>query len=133
MKIIIHRVPKKTTPKDIKRFIRDGIRSRIPIPFVNQPRIVMAKVIVIRDERGRADYYGMATIVPDSSARRVIKKLNGMEFNGKRVMVREFKERRRNGYVFDPLEDRRRPNLTVETAWSPTVEGLDQFARDYSV
>ncbi len=133
MKLIILRVPKKTTPTDVKRFVREGIRTRIPIPFTNQPRVVSAEVVVIRDDRGRADYHGMVTVLPDSSARRLIRKLNGMDLNGKKVMVREFRKRSRNGYVFDPLEDRRRPNLTVEKSWAPSVEGLEQFARDYSV
>lgn len=132
MKIIIPRVPKETTCQDLARFVNEGMKTSISLPFVQQISVVSSEVIIIRDEQGLTEYHGMMNIMPDSAARKAVKKLNGLQINGKTVGVREYKERKQTSFQYDPTEERRRFNVTVEKAECPSIEGLSRFARDYS-
>ena len=70
-------------------------------------------------------------IVPNKVAQEVIRRLYGKTFNGKRVIVRQYIERKSHKDL-DPQDDRRRPNLKVEKERYVEIEGLEHFSRTSS-
>jgi RNA recognition motif-containing protein len=128
MLIFIRVLPESVTRDDLYQFASRAVRSPWSRMFGQRGRIKGVDILKITDqERGSVAYHGLVDIEPAKSAMIAIKRLDGSEINGKRVLVRKYytrsRYRDRRGQMPQPaaltilnrrLKDRRRPQLSKE-------------------
>lgn len=91
MIIILKKIPANTNNMQIKEFIKPALKGGV---FSKSGRIDNISFLVKKNIKTQhVEYHALVTIMPDSVARRVIKKLNGKRINGKHIVVNEYRHR----------------------------------------
>lgn len=85
MIIILANIPDNTGNQDIEDFIRPAVKDA----FVTNISIMAQK----NTKTHEIQFHGLITIVPDSVAKEVIKKLDGNKINGRHVDIHEYQVR----------------------------------------
>ncbi len=119
MKVIIPRVPKTTTKRDLFRLAVEELRHRFQFPFTNPPQVTDCEVIQIKDSRGTTEHHGVISIDSSAAGRWLIQRVQGKRLHNKMVFARQFMNRKANGVVFHPLYERRRGDLEIVKADLP--------------
>ncbi|GAB4258050.1 MAG: hypothetical protein Kow0065_07610 [Methylomicrobium sp.] len=139
MRIILVRIPADTSHQDVFRFFEPALKRKF---FFKKP--TLSKIEILRQydpDANTYEYHALATIEPDSFAKRVIIRLNRKELNGKRIAVREYylrswhnDPRQRHGnsrlkFADRRVADRRRKNLQMLPAEDIRITGHKAFHR----
>ena len=90
MVLIIPRISKSTTRKDLRGFANRVLESWFRLPFSAQPRIVSCQILSLTDSVGVSERHGLINVTPDDAALKVIRRLNGEHLKGKRVGVKQY-------------------------------------------
>ena len=90
MVLIIHRITKSTTRRDLRDFVETLLGRLFRLPFSEHPRIVSYRILSITDRVGVTERHGLVNVTPDDAALRVIRKLDGAILNKKRVSVKQY-------------------------------------------
>jgi len=85
MIIILANIPDNTGNQEIEDFIRLAVKDA----FIANISIMAQKNTQTHD----LQFHGLVTIIPDSVAKEVIKKLNGNKINGRHVDIHEYQAR----------------------------------------
>jgi hypothetical protein len=92
MQIIILFIPPSATVKELKLFARSGLGSRWA--FWLDRKINSCDILDIEDSKSKtAESHGLISVAHPEEAQQIISRLNGREFLGKPVEVREFHNR----------------------------------------
>ena len=129
MKLIVLRIPKATSKKDLRKLIENALARKFRLPFTEEPRVTSVKILIHEDDQNLEDRYGLIEVVPDSYGLWLIKHFKNQHLRGKLVFVREFFKRHSiNGSKVG--NDRRKGNKAhVEVL--PHIESQRQFRRKY--
>lgn len=88
MIVFLRNIPNGTTRKDIANFLMPALKGGL---FRATGKILSIDFLVIQDtETQITEYHGLVSILPDSAARRVIKKLHGQPLKNQRIALREY-------------------------------------------
>jgi len=90
MVIIIPRIPRPTTRRDLRDFVETVLVKWLRIPFSVHPKVVSCRILSATTRSGAVERHGLITVTPDHAARKVINKLNGASLNGQRVGVKPY-------------------------------------------
>ena len=91
MIVFIRKIPENTTRQEIIDFLMPVVKGGI---FRIKGKITSIDFLAIRDNNTRLmEFHGLAHIMPDTVGQRVIKKLHGQVFKGKRIALHEYVER----------------------------------------
>lgn len=92
MILFLRNIPANTGTTEIINYLQPAVRAGL---FAKSGEILVVKVMSMLDqETGEIEHHGLAVLDSDETGRRVIKKLNGKPFKGKRMVVREYMLRR---------------------------------------
>ncbi|MDD5033658.1 MAG: RNA-binding protein [Methylococcaceae bacterium] len=128
MLLFIANIPGDTLHKELIEFIGPVLKGGL---FQARGEIKYIKILAIKDhDNDSVEYHAVTSILPDSVALRVIKKLNGKVFRGKRIVIREFNLRINKGDMI-PNYHRRRGNLEVVELKGPVYTSQKSFNRIY--
>jgi len=124
MIVFMRNIPDDTSRRDIAAFIEPALQGGF---FKAKGEILSVSVLLLKDKGTKlTECHAIVNIAPDAVAERVVKKLHGQLFKGKRIALREYairswKNDRRGipakpGAVADErrLTPTRRRNLHVE-------------------
>ena len=91
MIIILKKIPFNTTEIQIENFLETAVKGGLlsKSGYIDNISFLAKKQI----ETDKIEYHGLVTILPDSIAKRAIKKLNGKMLNGKYIVIAEYKNR----------------------------------------
>ena len=91
MIVFMKNIPDDTTRQEIIDFLMPVVKGGI---FRTRGKITSIDILAIKDNNTNImEYHGLAHIMPDQVGQRVIKKLHGQPFKGKRIALREYIER----------------------------------------
>jgi hypothetical protein len=92
MQIIILFIPPSATLKELRQFVRSGLGS--PWAFWLDRKITACDILDIEDPKTKTgESHGLISVAHPEEAQQIISRLNGREFKGKPVEVREFHNR----------------------------------------
>ena len=92
MELIFHHVPETTTHRDLFLFAQEGARSWWP--FAPTPEITFCEILDIQDkETGSIEHHGLVKFSDPVMAERALRRLNGRNLNGKKILVKEYSHR----------------------------------------
>ena len=144
MMIFIRKLPRGTSKRELQNFIADGLKPKFGLPFGVQGELHKCDILVIIDkDTGSVERHGLAMVLPEKAAEKLIHKLNRTRIRGRLVEVREYVHRstrtdRRGEESGDRKQgqeqrgpDRRRPHLEIENELNPGIVGLKGFNRIY--
>lgn len=104
MIIILMNISASSGDKEIEDFISPAVKGGL---LRKGGSIEKISILPLKDtQMNRIQYHALVTIMPDSVADRVIKKLSKKYINGRRVVIREFHIR---NWHNDPRINRRDP------------------------
>jgi len=88
MIVFFRNIPEDTCRRDIAEFLGPALAGGF---FKAKGEIVSIGLLLARDKAlNLAEYHAIVNIQPDAVALRVIKKLHGQPFRGKRIALREY-------------------------------------------
>jgi hypothetical protein len=91
MIVFMRNIPDDTTRQEIIDFLMPTVKGGI---FRAKGKITSIDILAIKDNNtSLTEYHGLAHIMPDQVGQRVIKKLHGQPFKGKRIALHEYIER----------------------------------------
>jgi hypothetical protein len=91
MKVILKYIPSKTTPQDIRDFIKPVVKGNL---FFKAGHIKSVHILSQQNIKTQLiQHHGLVDITPDSVAKRVITKLNRKAIIGKYILVSEYHTR----------------------------------------
>ena len=91
MLIFLRQIPAHTRIHEITDFIEPALKKSFFNLFGEKGHIEDIKIITLKDnDLNTIEHHGLVTIVPDSAAELVIKRLNRKPFKGRRIAVREY-------------------------------------------
>ncbi|MGR9071617.1 MAG: RNA recognition motif domain-containing protein [Gammaproteobacteria bacterium] len=91
MIVFFRQIPSTTRIHEITDFIESALNKGAAALFGKKGYIKQVKIVALKDnDLKTVEYHGLATIIPDEAARRVIDRLNRKPFKGKRIAVREY-------------------------------------------
>ena len=133
MKLFIPRIPNDSVRSQLRHFIESGVNTKSWNPFFTKQKykVISYEIVTMTEPNGTKENHAFIEIVPNKVAQEVIRRLYRKIFNGKRVIVRQYIERKSHKDL-DPQDDRRRPNLKVEKERYVEIEGLEHFSRTSS-
>jgi hypothetical protein len=88
MIVFLRNVPEDASRRDIVDFISPALEGGF---FKARGEILSVGVLVVKDKGlNLTEYHAIVSIRPDAVALRVIKKLHGQPFKGRRIALREY-------------------------------------------
>lgn len=88
MIVFLRNIPNDTTRKEVANFLMSALKGGF---FRATGKIISIDFLAIQDnETQLTEYHCLVSILPDSAARRVIKKLHGQPLRNRRIAVREY-------------------------------------------
>jgi len=130
---MIPRLPATVTRNELAHLASETLGKRLHLPFTERAAVTACRIVKTEDGRGIAEHHGIVEVTPDRAGRWLIKRLTGKEFEGKRILARQFVDRGPDDPGFEGENDRRRPGLKVNTLMSShtKTEGVEQFSRTH--
>lgn len=91
MMLFFRNIPAPTRPNELYDHVAQAVAEELNERL---KQVVKAEVMVIRDKQtNMLEHHGLVSIDSDEAGIRVIKNLNGLQFNGSEVLVRCYKQR----------------------------------------
>lgn len=135
MKIIVPRLPKQATKKELQQLLEEKLATRFRLPFTTPPSVRTCEIFSYLDNNGVVDFHGIATIEPDDAAKWLLKNFKDLRLHSKLVLGREYQEREfAADKMLDTDADRRREGVEVNRkgeAEKVNVSPLEQYARTH--
>ena len=130
MKLIILRVPKKTTSKEVKDEVNKKLSQKFIFPVIGKkPTLNSVQILEHIDPQGVKEYYAVLDLDSDETGKWLMKKCKSFTVCGKGCGFREYFERKVAANV-NAEEDRRAGAVVTEKDEKRVqVEGLESFRR----
>lgn len=94
MKIFIPYVPSGIQRNELLAIAKSAVKPAWFIPFKKSGTVAKCNVIRILDvDTGGVEYHGIIDVFPETIAPKVIKRLNGKEYNGQKISARTWVDR----------------------------------------
>lgn len=88
MIVFLRNIPSDTSRQEIIAFVMPVVKGGL---FRAKGKITSIDILAIKDNaNGLVEYHGLVHITPDEVGLRVIKKLHGQPFKGKRMALHEY-------------------------------------------
>jgi len=131
VRVLLPRIPATVTKNQLRQFAARVLDSKFSLPFTAKPSLGDCEILQITDQHAIAEHHGLISISPESAAHWFIKNVRGKMLANKRILAREYLDRKGNKDDFSAENDRRNPLASVEKIDEQRVEveGLEQFRR----
>ena len=130
MKLIILRVPEKTTLQQVKSEVTKKLSEKFTLPVIGKkPRLVSAKILEHTDAQGIKEYYAVIEVDSNKTGRWLMRKCKSFKVCNKNCYFREYFDRMRKTTV--SIENDRRAGSSIEDKVDTHVEGLGSFSRKH--
>lgn len=131
MRILLPRIPTTVTKNQLRHFANSVLDSKFSLPFTAKPSLDNCEILRVTDHNGSVEHHGLISITPETAALWFIKNARGKMLGNKRILAREYLDRKGDKGSFETENDRRNHLANVETIeeYRVEVEGLEQFRR----
>lgn len=133
MRIFLPRIPIGVTQGQLRQFCFEVLDKKFKLPFTAGASLDSCEILGIADEYGTVEHHGLIAITPEPAAHWFIKNVRGKMLGKKRMLGREYVDRKHNS-SFPAEDERRNPDVTVEKVMENKieVEALEQFRKEYN-
>jgi hypothetical protein len=131
MKIILLRIPEKTTTSQVRELVNYRLSKKFTMPiFGNRPSLLSVDLVEHVDPQKVKDYYAVIEVDSENTGKWLLKHCKALVVNKKQCFIREYFERKSNSKV-GLTEDRREGN-DVHKKHDIQVESNAQNSRKHS-
>jgi len=134
VRIFLPRIPASVTKNHLRYFAAEVLDGKFSLPFTTKPSLDNCEILRITDEHGTVEHHGLISITPESAAHWFIQHVRGKMLDSKRVLAREYFDRKSDDSHFLQEDDRRNPRASTEKVQEQRiqVEALEQFRKEYN-
>ncbi len=144
MRLFFRNIPANTSPKELTRYIKPSLDRGVFNLFKSRRKITKIDILAqIDPDSNVVRHHGLVTIKPDKAAKRTMKLLNKIPFNGKSIFILEFinRSKKNDRRTYSPEKEslpnnrrkteRRQHVLEKVTHIGVEFSGHPQFARKF--
>ena len=130
MKLIILRVPKKTTTNQVKNEVNEKLSQKFTLPFIGKkPLLRSVQILEHTDPQGVKEYYAVLDLDSEETGKWLVKKCKAFTVCGKGCRFREYFDRKVSTKVETEQDRRAGAVVTEKNEKGVQIEGLESFRR----
>ena len=127
MRIFLPRLAASVTKNQLRDFAAEVLDGKFNLPFTTKPSLDSWKILTTTDPYGSVERHGLISITPESVAHWFIRRARGKMLGNKRVLLREYFDRKNNSSSFPQEDCRRNPHASTEWDYEVQVEKLGGY------